>query len=45
LVERKNWQKIGIFERHIVAENELSSDLGIAAAEKLLMNIELIQKI
>ena len=28
-------KKIGIFERHIVAENELSSDLGIAAAERL----------
>jgi len=28
-------KKIGILERHIAAENELSSDLGIAAAEKL----------
>ena len=37
-------KKIGILERHITAENELSSDLGIAAAEKLLMSIELIQK-
>lgn len=34
--DSKTWPKLGIHNRHIIADNEVPSDMGLKAAEKLL---------
>lgn len=34
--ESKTWKKLGIDKRHIIGENEVPSDMGFNAAEKLI---------
>lgn len=44
--ESKTWPKLGVSKRHIIGENEVASDMGLKAAQKLLKeNPELVEQI